>query len=81
MLLSDLKNRQYRKMVLINNIIGVLFFDLCYQSILNQNEIDLNKNFSSFSGLHDLIIPKENLLRKISEQIDFTFIYEELLDK
>lgn len=37
--------------------------------------------FSSFSGLYDLIIPKENLLRKISELIDFTFIYEELLDK
>lgn len=37
--------------------------------------------FSSFSSLYDLIIPKENLLRKISELIDFTFIYEELLDK
>jgi transposase len=37
--------------------------------------------FSSFSRLYDLIIPKENLLGKISELIDFTFIYEELLDK
>jgi len=37
--------------------------------------------FSSFSRLYDLIIPKDNLLRKISELIDFTFIYEELLDK
>lgn len=36
---------------------------------------------SSYSGLYNLIIPKDNLLRKISELIDFTFIYDELLDK
>jgi transposase len=36
---------------------------------------------SSYSGLYDLIIPKGNLLRKINELIDFTFIYDELLDK
>jgi transposase len=37
--------------------------------------------FSSYAGLYDLIIPKDNLLRKISELIDFTFIYQELVDK
>lgn len=37
--------------------------------------------FSSFSRLYGLIIPKYNLFRKISELIDFTFIYDELLDK
>ncbi len=37
--------------------------------------------FSSFSGLYDLIIPKDNLLRKINDLIDFTFIYEELVGK
>ncbi|SEP46413.1 IS1182 family transposase [Mucilaginibacter sp. OK283] len=36
---------------------------------------------SSYSRLYDLVIPKDNLLRKISELIDFTFIYDELLDK
>jgi transposase len=36
---------------------------------------------SSYSGLYDLIVPKENLLRKINELIDFTFIYEELVGK
>src|SRR5882757_625101 len=36
---------------------------------------------STFSGLYDLIVPKDNLLRKINELIDFTFIYEELTDK
>lgn len=37
--------------------------------------------FSAFSGLYDLIVPKDNLLRKINDLIDFTFIYEELLSK
>ena len=37
--------------------------------------------FSVFLGLYDLIVPKDNLLRKINELIDFTFIYEELVDK
>jgi transposase len=37
--------------------------------------------FSAFSGLYDLIVPKDNLLRKINELIDFTFIYEELSGK
>jgi transposase len=37
--------------------------------------------FSSFSGLYDLIVPKDNLLRKINDLIDFTFIYEEVVSK
>lgn len=37
--------------------------------------------FSAYSGLYDLIVPKDNLLRKIGELIDFTFIYDELVDK
>ncbi|MFC3562837.1 IS1182 family transposase [Pedobacter jamesrossensis] len=37
--------------------------------------------FSEFSRLYDLIIPKDNLLRRINELIDFGFIYDELLDK
>jgi transposase len=36
---------------------------------------------SSYSGLYDLIVPKDNLLRKINNLIDFTFIHEELVDK
>jgi len=36
---------------------------------------------SAYSDLYDLIVPKENLLRKINELIDFTFIYDELVDK
>jgi len=37
--------------------------------------------FSIFSGLYDLVVPKYNLLRKINELIDFNFIYEELVGK
>lgn len=36
---------------------------------------------SAYSGLYDLIVPKDNLLRKINDLIDFSFIYNELLDK
>ncbi|WP_421943238.1 IS1182 family transposase [Pedobacter sp.] len=45
--------------------------------LLQQQKIQ----FSEFSRLYDLIVPKENLLRKINELIDFGFIYDELLDK
>ena len=45
--------------------------------LLQQQRIQL----SSFSELYDLIVPKENLLRKINELIDFSFIYKELVDK
>lgn len=37
--------------------------------------------FSSFTGLYELVVPKDNLLRKINDLIDFSFIYEELLGK
>ena len=45
--------------------------------LLQQQKIQL----SAYSGLYDLIVPKENLLRKINELIDFSFIYDELLNK
>src|SRR3970282_620602 len=37
--------------------------------------------FSPYSSLYDLIVPKDNMLRKINELIDFSFIYDELLNK
>lgn len=45
--------------------------------LVQQQQLQL----SAYSGLYDLIVPKENLLRKINELIDFSFIYEELLTK
>ena len=37
--------------------------------------------FSAHSTLYDLIVPKENILRKINDLIDFSFIYDELRNK
>lgn len=36
---------------------------------------------SAYSDLYGLIVPKDNLLRKINGLIDFSFIHEELVDK
>ena len=45
--------------------------------LIQQQKVQL----SAYSDLYDLIIPKENLLRKINDLIDFTFIYDELVNK
>tara|TARA_R110002073_G_scaffold335756_2_gene528782 strand:- start:175 stop:1626 length:1452 start_codon:yes stop_codon:yes gene_type:complete len=45
--------------------------------LVQQQEIQL----SAYSDLYDLIVPKDNLLRKINELIDFGFIYDELATK
>lgn len=36
---------------------------------------------SPFMAIYDLVVPKDNLLRKINELIDFDFVYEELINK
>ena len=45
--------------------------------LLQQKEL----RFSDYSSLYDLIVPKENLLRKINDLIDFSFVYNELVNK
>lgn len=45
--------------------------------LLQQQKIQL----SAYSDIYDLVVPKDNLLRKINELIDFTFIYDELVNK
>ncbi len=37
--------------------------------------------FTEYGSLYDLIVPKENLLRKINDLIDFSFVYDELINK
>jgi transposase len=37
--------------------------------------------FSEHYSLYNLIVPQDNLLRKINELIDFSFIYDELVNK
>lgn len=41
----------------------------------------LEMNLSPYSEIYDLIIPKSNMLRRITEMIDFSFIYKELISK
>lgn len=36
---------------------------------------------SQYSSLYDLIVPSDNLLRRINDLIDFSFIHKELLNK
>ena len=45
--------------------------------LLQQNKIQ----FSDYGSLYDLIVPKANLLRKINDLIDFSFVYDELVNK
>ena len=35
---------------------------------------------SPYTDLYDIIVPKDNMLRKINELVDFSFIYEELIN-
>ena len=41
----------------------------------------LSMNLSQYEGLYDIVVPKDHLLRKIKELVDFSFVYEELKDK
>lgn len=41
----------------------------------------MEMTISPFSEIYNLIIPKDNILRKINEMIDFSFIYDELVAK
>lgn len=35
---------------------------------------------SPYTELYDIIVPKDNMLRKINELVDFSFIYDELIN-
>lgn len=41
----------------------------------------LKLNLSYYSELYDLVVPKDHILRKIKELVDFSFIYDELENK
>lgn len=36
---------------------------------------------SPYSEIYDLVVPKDNFLRKLNELVDFSFVYDELNDK
>ena len=37
--------------------------------------------FSEYSSLYDIVVPQDNLLRRINMMVDFSFVYKELVDK
>ncbi len=37
--------------------------------------------FSEYTKLYDMIVPKNNMLRKMNELVDFSFVYDELKNK
>ena len=41
--------------------------------LVNQQKIMMSK----YTGLYDILVPKDNLLRQIKEMIDFDFVYQE----
>jgi transposase len=36
---------------------------------------------SEYSALYDIVVPQDNLLRRINGLVDFSFVYQELVDK
>ena len=36
---------------------------------------------SEYNGLYDIVVPQDNLLRRINTLVDFSFVYQELVDK
>lgn len=38
-------------------------------------------SLSPYASLYDLIIPKDNILRKINDLVDFSFVHDELINK
>ncbi len=36
---------------------------------------------SPYMDIYDIVVPKDNLLKKINELIDFSFVYDELINK
>ena len=45
--------------------------------LVNQKDIGL----SEYSPIYDLMVPKDNSLRKINDIINFRFVYQELVSK
>lgn len=37
--------------------------------------------YSEYSSLYDIVVPQDNLLRRINMLVDFSFVYKELVDK
>lgn len=36
---------------------------------------------SPYMKIYDLVVPKDNMLRQINDLVDFSFVYDKLIDK
>lgn len=45
--------------------------------LVKQNALPL----TAYAGLYDIVVPKNNLLRRMNEVVDFSFVYDELKEK
>ena len=72
--LKVLLNELSTAFLLYNRVIKILGG---IRVISNQESL----NFSPYMGIYDIVVPKDNMLRKINELVDFTFIHEELKTK
>ncbi|MBB2483597.1 transposase, partial [Bacillus sp. APMAM] len=36
---------------------------------------------SPYMGIYDLVVPKDNMLRRLNDLVDFSFVYDELKEK
>jgi transposase len=36
---------------------------------------------SPYMKIYNLVVPKDNMLRQINDLVDFSFVYDELIDK
>jgi transposase len=58
-------------------IISVIKVEWMDKMIRHQHSMQL----SSYMGIYDIVVPKDNLLRSINEIVVFSFVYNELKDK
>ena len=83
-----LKKSPPRKFSKLIGIYSIMILDMCrfFCTFIDITQTDMLPSqqpipFSDYCELYDLIIPQDNLLRRINDQVDFSFIRKELMDK
>ena len=83
-----LKKSPPRKIPKLTGIYPIMILDMCrfFCTFIDITQTDMLPSqqpipFSDYCELYDLIIPQDNLLRRINDLVDFSFIRKELMDK
>jgi hypothetical protein len=56
-------------------------YSIKFMQVNNMIQTQQSIILSPYMKIYDLVIPENNLLRKINQLVDFSFVYEELKDK